>query len=259
MPELLSIVKIGGKVLDQPDVLNESLRRFANISGPKILVHGGGVKATRLCKALGIETHMVEGRRITSKDCLEVTTMVYAGLLNKQIVAELQGLNCNAIGLSGPDANSIKAVKREEDRINYGWVGDIDSVNTQTIKSLLKMNLYPVFCAISHDQKGQLLNTNADTIASEIAVALQKSFKCRLLLCLEKKGVLINPHDDESVIERLSLSDYVDMKKKGQISSGMIPKVDNAFNAHNKGVYQVLISNYESIGNSADTGTLIID
>ena len=218
---ILHIVKIGGNVINDSDQLRSFLANFAQLEGFKILVHGGGKKATALANKLGLAPKMVNGRRITDKDNLEVVTMVYAGLINKNIVAQLQMNNCNAIGLSGADGNTIEAHKRIIKDVDYGFAGDIDAVNHSTVKLLLENKITPVFCAITHDKKGQLLNTNADTIASEVASNLSKDYQTILIYCFEKDGVLKDVYDDNSVIENIDLKKYEELKRDHIISDGM--------------------------------------
>jgi acetylglutamate kinase len=238
------IVKIGGNVIDNPKALEKFLTDFSKISGPKILVHGGGKLATDLAKQLNIPQEMVNGRRITDAETLKIATMVYAGLINKQIVAFLQSKNVNAIGLSGADGNSIQSSKRKVAEVDYGFVGDLDpkSVNSDFVSSLLKLNIVPVFSAITHDGSGQLLNTNADTISAALAVALSGLYNVQLNYCFEKKGVLRNVEDDDSVIAILTPQNYKQLLTEGIISKGMIPKLDNAFDAIQKGVKSVVIA-----------------
>ncbi len=241
----LNIIKIGGNVIDDNIQLENFLEKFAAIPGKKILVHGGGKIATRLANKLGIEAKMVEGRRITDEEMLDVVTMVYAGLTNKKIVTTLQKYDCDAIGLSGADGNTIKAIKRPVRKIDYGFAGDIlaDSVNSLSIKKFLDAGFTPVFSAITHNGSGQLLNTNADTIASALAAALSKLYETSLIYCFEKNGVLANAEDDSSVIETITSSQFETLKSQGIISEGMIPKLQNAFDAINKGVKDVFIGN----------------
>jgi acetylglutamate kinase len=221
------------------------------------LVHGGGRKATELSSALGLETKMVGGRRITDEARLEIVTMVYAGLLNKKIVAGLQAFDCNALGMSGADANAIVAHKRVGTEIDYGYAGDIDHVNAGVIGSLLRKGLTPVFCAITHDGKGQLLNTNADTIASELAKGLSGDFEVELIYCFEKDGVLEDLADDNSVLEKIDLNKYDQMKELDQISEGMLPKLENCFEALKYGVSKVVIGNAELLKDSSRKHTLL--
>lgn len=239
----LTVIKIGGNIIDNPDDLKRFLIDFSAIEGAKILVHGGGKIATKLAADLGVEAKMVDGRRITDDQTLDIVTMVYAGLVNKNIVAGLQMHKCNAIGLSGADGNCIQAIKRPVKSIDYGWVGDIleDSVNVDSLSSFLNSGFVPVFSAITHDGNGKLLNTNADTIASSIAVALSSVFESSLIYCFEKKGVLRDVDDDNSVVSEIRESDFLPLQEEGVVSGGMIPKLHNAFEAINKGVKQVLI------------------
>ncbi len=238
---MLTILKIGGKLLDNDTLLGSALSAFAKIEGPKILVHGGGKKGSEISRRLGIEPQMVEGRRITDAATLEVVTMVYAGLLNKTVVAKLQALGCNAIGLSGADGNAILAKKRGAGAIDYGFAGDIETVNNALIVNFLENRLTPVFSPITHNGKGQLLNTNADTIARMLAVSLAQNFEVTLKFCFEKNGVLLDPSDDASVLPLLDFEAYELHKTAGVISEGMLPKLDNAFAAKNGGVKQVLV------------------
>ncbi len=245
----LNIIKIGGNVIDDNIQLDTFLEKFAAVPGKKILVHGGGKIATRLASKLGIEAKMVEGRRITDESMLDVVTMVYAGLTNKNIVATLQKYGCDALGLSGPDANVIKAVKRPVKEIDYGFAGDIlaDSVNGLAIKKFLDAGFSPVFSAITHNGNGQLLNTNADTIASALAIALSDHYDTSLIYCFEKNGVLLDVNDDSSVIENITSLEYLRYKEAGIINEGMIPKMENAFDAINKGVKSVYIGNASNL------------
>lgn len=249
----LTILKIGGKLLDDDAQLGSALSAFANIQGPKILVHGGGKKGSEISRKLGIEPQMVEGRRITDAATLEVVTMVYAGLLNKKIVAKLQSLGCNALGLSGPDGNAIHANQRPSGEVDYGLAGDVDVVNKKLIINLLKKDIAPVFSPITHDGSGQLLNTNADTIARMLAASLSKDFEVTLKYCFEKNGVLLAPDDDNSVMKKLSKTDYKLFRSKGVISEGMIPKLDNAFAAKKGGVSKVWVCGVGGISERAGT------
>lgn len=243
----LTIIKVGGKVVEEPESLNALLDQFQRISGNKLLVHGGGRTATVIAEKLGIETKMVDGRRITDAETLEVVTMVYGGLVNKRIVAGLQARGINAVGLTGADFNLIKAHKRPVKDIDYGFVGDVDDVNVSELRLLINENVVPVVAPLTHDAKGQLLNTNADTIASELATELANYFKVYLFFCFEKKGVLLNPDDDSSVIYDLNLQQFNEYKAEGVISAGMIPKLENSFRAKMKGVQEILITNPENI------------
>ncbi|HEY9044281.1 MAG TPA: acetylglutamate kinase [Ohtaekwangia sp.] len=238
----LFIIKIGGNVLDNPAALSAFLKDFAAIKEPKILIHGGGKIATRLGDQLGIESKYINGRRITDAQTLDVVTMVYGGLVNKQIVATLQTLACNAMGVTGADGNLIKAVKRPVKDIDYGFVGDIkqDSVNTSLLSSLLNQNIVPVFAPLTHAD-GSMLNTNADTIASVLAVALSKQFDVRLIFCFEKKGVLMDVNDQNSVITHLPRKRYDELLPQGVFADGILPKLENAYAAIQTGVKEVLI------------------
>lgn len=240
---MLNIVKIGGNVIDDEGQLQAFLEKFAALQGRKILVHGGGKIATRLASDMGIEAKMVDGRRITDEKMLNVVTMVYAGLTNKHIVASLQKYGCDALGLSGADANTIKAVKRPVKEIDYGFAGDIlaDSVNALSIKKILEAGFTPVFSAITHNGLGQLLNTNADTIASSLAVSLAKTYETSLIYCFEKNGVLQDVNDEYSVIKSIKAGEFEQLKSSGVIYEGMIPKLENAFRAIGKGVKNVYI------------------
>ena len=246
------IIKIGGNVIDDPLALEKFLTDFSNIPGHKILVHGGGKMATDMAAQLDIPQQLVNGRRVTDAETLKIATMIYAGLINKQIVASLQAKKVNAIGLSGADCNSIHSNKRRVTEIDYGYVGDVhkDSVNTHFISTLFKSNITPVFSAITHDGNGQLLNTNADTIASSLAIALSWSYHVQLNYCFEKKGVLKNVDDDDSVIEIMTPKNYKQLLTDGVISKGMIPKLDNAFEAIHRGVKSVVIAHSNDLLNT---------
>ncbi|MFK7937117.1 MAG: acetylglutamate kinase [Saprospiraceae bacterium] len=238
---MLTILKIGGNVIENDAELRAVLQGFTQIEGHKILVHGGGRRATEMLPQLGIEPKMINGRRITDAATLEVVTMVYAGLINKKIVSLLQSFSNQAIGLSGADLNTIQSHKRIVRDIDYGFAGDIDYVNTEAIRGLLEMNATPVFCAITHDKQGQLLNTNADTIAATLAGSLAEFYDTTLMYCFEKNGVLSEPENDDSVIRVINEMTYQSYKQSGIISAGMIPKMDNAFFALSKGVKEVQI------------------
>ncbi len=254
----LTIIKIGGKVLEDDRQLARALSDFARIGGPKMLVHGGGKRSDELCLQLGIEPKMVEGRRITDAATLEIVTMVYAGLLNKKVTGLLQSFGCNAIGLSGADGNAILAHKRTKGPIDYGFAGDIDAVNAPLLENLLETGLTPVLCSITHDGKGQLLNTNADTIATVAAAAMAPRYHATLKFCFEKKGVLANPVDETSVIPRLDQADYARYRQNGVINAGMVPKIENALDAKKAGVAEVRICGVGSIApDAAQTGTEI--
>jgi len=246
----LHIIKIGGNVIDNSENLYHFLKDFTALDGYKILVHGGGKVATQLSETLGIEPKLVDGRRITDIETLRVVTMVYGGLINKNIVAQLQRFGNNAIGLTGADGNFIRTKKRPVKTIDYGFVGDMDekSIDPNSIARLMKAGFTPVFCAITHDGEGQLLNTNADTIASALAVALSKVYETTLIYCFEKKGVLQDINDEESLIRDIDPDRYEDLKKKQIIHSGMLPKLDNAFTAISCGVKAVIIGKSDDLG-----------
>ncbi|MBU2975389.1 acetylglutamate kinase [Zobellia sp. B3R18] len=237
----LSIIKIGGNVIENKEELSKFLKAFSELEGPKILVHGGGKLATQLGKRLGIESKLIGGRRITDEKSLELITMVYGGLVNKNIVAELQSLNCNAIGLSGADGDTIQAHKRPVKDIDYGFAGDVDGVNATVVTKLLEAGLTPVFCAMTHDGKGQLLNTNADTIASELAIGMSSNYETTLYYCFEKKGVLMDVADEESVVKHIDTESYKTLLEQKIIADGMLPKMENCFHALKQNVHQVRI------------------
>lgn len=239
----LSIVKIGGNIVDNSEALESFLNDFNNLDGRKLLVHGGGVMATKMAKELGIETKMEKGRRITDLETLKIVTMVYSGWINKNIVASLQKIGCNAIGLSGADANSIPSLRRSPFPVDFGFVGDPDpkKMNSKFISQLIESDITPVFCAITHDENGSLLNTNADTIAYTIATGLSENYITSLYYCFEKEGVLKDIDDPESLIFSMSFEESEDYKKNGVISDGMIPKINNSFKAINNGVAEVII------------------
>ncbi len=241
MSTKLTVVKIGGAIIEDKGTLQSFLKDFSAIKGPKILIHGGGRDASRMEAILGIETQMHQGRRITSAESLEVITMVYAGKTNKKIVALLQQFGCNAIGLSGADANTILSHKRKDSEVDYGFVGDIDRVNTQNITALINSEFTPVFCAITHDAQGQLLNTNADTIAQAVASALAVENEVSLYYCFEKEGVLLDIDDPKSLIKELDQNYYKELMNQGVIAQGMIPKLKNCFEAIESGVFNVVI------------------
>ncbi|MBL7692066.1 MAG: acetylglutamate kinase [Flavipsychrobacter sp.] len=245
----LNIVKIGGNVIDNPDALIKFLRTFASIPGSKILVHGGGKIATEVGNRMGIESIYNEGRRTTDQPTLDLVTMVYAGLINKTIVAKLQSMRCNAIGLSGADGNVIQASKRPVASIDYGYVGDIHGtgINTKTISSLIEAGLTPVFCAITHDGNGTLLNTNADTIANELAAAMATTTTTRLIYCFEKKGLLADIADETSVIRQITPANHAQLIETGTVSGGMIPKIENAMKAISNGVSSVAIGHADDL------------
>jgi len=247
MKKQLRVIKIGGNVINSETELDSFLSDFAELQGLKILVHGGGKKATEIADSMGLEPKMIGGRRITDEANLEVVTMVYAGLLNKNIVAKLQAKDCNALGLSGADANVIEAHKRIVKEIDYGFAGDIDQVENKIISLFLNAGITPVFSAITHNKKGQLLNTNADTIAAEVANSLSVDFDVELIYCFEKNGVLKDVEDDESVIECINSKSYELLKSEGVINQGMLPKLENCFNSLQNGVGSVILGKPELI------------
>ena len=249
----LTIIKVGGKVVEEPESLKELLDQFCRISGNKILVHGGGRSATEVAAKLGIETKMVDGRRITDKETMEVVTMVYGGLVNKKIVAGLQARGCNAIGLTGADLDLIHAHKRPVTDIDFGFVGDVDNVNSDELRLLINENVIPVIAPLTHDGQGNILNTNADTIASEIAIEFANYYSVFLFYCFEKKGVLTDPNDENSIIYDLDAKSFKQYQIEGIIKEGMIPKLDNGFKAKRSGVKEVLITNYENIASGRGT------
>jgi acetylglutamate kinase len=257
--ERLYVIKIGGNIIDDDALLSVFLKKFARIKSKKILVHGGGKLATRLAEKLGIPQQMAEGRRITDAETLKIVTMVYAGYINKNIVAELQSLQCNAMGISGADGNSILAHKRTKSGIDYGFAGDIDKVNADWFKQLFENGLSLVLASITHDGKNQLLNTNADTIAQEIAKAMSSSYAVSLVYGFEKSGVLMDVENDNSVIPVLQAGYYQELKESKKIFAGMIPKLDNAFAAISQGVNEVIIGKGEELDLliTGKTGTTI--
>ena len=253
----VSIIKIGGNIIDNPTELASFLADFAALEGKTILVHGGGKSATKLAQNMGLVPIMIDGRRITDAPMLEVVVGVYAGQINKEIVARLQANGLNAMGFSGVDGNLIVSDKRNHPTIDYGFVGDVKKVNTNLLASLLDNGITPVFCAITHDGKGQLLNTNADTIASELAIALSAIYDVTLTYCFEKPGVLFDAEDDNSVIEAIHPDLYSKLKAEQAIHSGMIPKLDNCFNSLSKGVQQIRIGHHRMLQNKTATYTTI--
>ena len=253
---MITVVKIGGNVIDNPDELHRFMHDFATIEGRKVLVHGGGKVATQISSALGIPTQMIEGRRVTDAQTIDVVTMVYAGLINKRLVSILQSLGCNAIGLCGADANVIAAHRRPAAPIDYGFVGDIDSVDASFIVSLLNQGITPVFCAITHDGKGNTLNSNADTIASSVASALAAVEPTQLTYCFEKAGVMLNVDDPSTVIPEINADSFARLKADGTIHSGMLPKIENALRTVNAGVSAVCIKSSRAIADTT-AGTKI--
>lgn len=246
--EKLTLVKVGGKIVETPNRLRQLLEEFATLGTNKILVHGGGTSATALAETLGIKTEMVNGRRITDRNMLQVVTMVYGGLINKNIVTALQSLHINALGLTGADLNYMRSEKRGvTNGIDYGYVGDVTKVDGKALTELINKGIVPVLAPLTHDGKGNLLNTNADTIAAEAAKALSEHFEVKLVYCFEKNGVLTDENDEDSVIENINLEKYKILVENETIKKGMIPKMENAFDALRKGVHKVLITNAEQL------------
>lgn len=251
--EKLVLVKVGGKIVEEADTLKQLLRDFSSIEGYKVLVHGGGRSATKVAAQLGIESQMVNGRRITDAEMLKVVTMVYGGLVNKTIVAGLQALGVNALGLTGADMNLMRSVKRPVKDIDYGFVGDVKEVNAGLLANLIAQGVVPVLAPLTHDKQGNLLNTNADTIAGEAAKALAAYFDVTLMFCFEKKGVLRDEVDDDSVIPELDRQMFQQYVAEGIIQGGMIPKLENAFQAIDAGVRQVVITRASDIDKQVGT------
>ena len=257
----LTVVKIGGNIIDDKDRLSSVLKDFAGIEGHKILVHGGGKIASEIGEKLGLTPKYVDGRRITDEETLSLVTMVYGGLINKNIVAVLQSEGCNAIGLTGADGGILPAVRRPVATIDYGFVGDVtgDKIMGELISQFLQSGLSPVFAPLTYDGRGGLLNTNADTIAQEIAQAMSQFMPVQLIYCFEKSGVLADPDDDTTVINSITNTDFEELKEKGIVSGGMIPKLENAFAAISKGVKEVIIGRAEDLPAllSGNSGTCI--
>ena len=255
MKQRITVVKIGGAFLEDNIQLEKVSRAFASLEGPRILVHGGGHRASQLSRALGMEPKLTGGRRITDAGTLEIVTMVYGGWANKILVARLQSMGCNALGLSGADADLIRAVKRPVKDIDYGFVGDVEGVAVKTLSQLLQAGLTPVFCALTHDGKGQLLNTNADTIAAEIAKALSREYHTRLFYCFDKNGVLRDLSDPNSIIPRIDRPTFRKLQEEGIIAEGMMPKLHNAFQALEGGVEEVRIGHPDMLTGKTETFT----
>ena len=257
MKEKITVIKVGGKIVEEQESLNDLLDRFATIEGRKVLIHGGGRSATRIAQALGIESKMVDGRRITDAETLKVVTMVYGGLVNKNIVAGLQARNINALGLTGADCNVLKAHKRPVKEVDWGFVGDVESANGAILAKLIEEGIVPIMAPLTHDGKGTLLNTNADTIASETAKALAPYFDVTLTYCFEHPGVMRNPEDPTSLIAQIDSNSYKQLLADGIISGGMIPKIDNAFAALDGGVAKVIITKADAIDGVAGTHIIV--
>jgi len=242
----LYVIKIGGNIIDDETKLSSFLKSFALVEGKKILIHGGGKLATKIAEAMGVQQQMIDGRRITDAETLKIVTMVYAGYINKNIVAQLQSFGCDAIGMSGADSNVMKAHKRVA-TVDYGFVGDIDEVNAELLHTILHMNDAVVLAPITHDGNGQLLNTNADTIAQETAKAMSKLYDVDLIYSFEKAGVLLDVNDDSSVVPLINPETYEQLKAQEKIFAGMLPKLDNAFAAVYSGVKKVIIGKAEEL------------
>lgn len=254
--EKLTLIKVGGKIVEEEATLHALLDRFADLPGHKVLVHGGGRSATQLATRLGIESRMVEGRRITDAETLNVVTMVYGGLVNKRIVANLQARGLNALGLTGADMDVIRSMKRPVKEVDYGFVGDVKQVNADLLADLIAKGVVPVMAPLTHDGQGHLLNTNADTIAGETAKALARHFEVTLVYCFEKRGVLRSENDDNSVIPTIDRPSFLQLVSEGIIQGGMIPKVENSLQAVEAGVKAVIITKADAIG-LAGEGTTV--
>lgn len=247
MKEHLTIIKVGGKIVENPESLNSLLKDFAAVEGKKLLVHGGGRSATQMAARLGVETKMVDGRRITDEAMLEVVTMVYGGLVNKRIVAGLQAIGVNAVGLTGADMNIVLSDKRKVSAVDYGWVGDVKRVNAEAVATLIESGCCPVVAPLTHDGCGHMLNTNADTMAGEMAKAMAAHYDVTLMFCFEKPGVLADENDDSSLIPTITPAVLDDLKRRGVVSGGMIPKLDNAIACVSAGVESVVITQADRI------------
>ena len=257
MKEKLTLIKVGGKIVEEEATLQALLSDFAAIEGRKVLVHGGGRSATKLAARLGIESQMVNGRRITDAETLKIVTMVYGGLVNKNIGARLQACGVNALGLTGADMDVIRSVKRPVKDVDYGFVGDVERVDATLLGDLIAKGVVPVMAPLTHDGCGNMLNTNADTIAGETAKALAQLFDVTLVYCFEKRGVLRDENDDDSVIPQITRADFEQLVADGVVQGGMIPKLENAFEALRAGVSQVIITQASAI-NTPGEGTRII-
>ena len=247
MKQHLTIIKVGGKIVENPASLNALLHDFSKVEGRKLLVHGGGRSATQIAERLGVETKMVDGRRITDEQMLEVVTMVYGGLVNKRIVAGLQAEGINAIGLTGADMGIVLSDKRPVKTVDYGWVGDVRSVNAEAVATLIESHCCPVIAPLTHDGQGHMLNTNADTMAAEMAKALAKTYDVTLMYCFEKAGVLADENDDNSLIPTITPAILADLKAHGVVTGGMLPKLDNAMACVEAGVETVVITRADHI------------
>ena len=256
--EKLTLIKVGGKIVEEQATLSRLLASFAAIPGRKVLVHGGGRSATAMAARLGIESRMVNGRRITDKPMLEVVTMVYAGLVNKNIVAGLQALGVNALGMTGADMNILLSDKRPVGEVDYGYVGDVRRVDAAALSALIEMGVVPVIAPLTHDGQGSMLNTNADTMAGETAKALASRYEVSLVYCFEKRGVLRDENDDNSVIAEMTRQQFETYRAEGVVQGGMIPKLENAFDAIRHGVREVIITRADAVGQPHE-GTRIVE
>lgn len=247
MKEKITVIKVGGKIVEESNSLGNLLDRFAAVEGRKVLIHGGGRSATRMAERMGIESRMIEGRRVTDEATLQVVTMVYGGLVNKNIVAQLQARGVNALGLTGADCNIIKAHKRPVKEVDYGFVGDVDCADGGMLSRLIEQGIVPIVAPLTHDGCGNMLNTNADTMAAETAKALAEHYDVTLMYCFEFPGVMRDPADESTVIPTITRSSYKALLADGTVSGGMIPKIDNAFNAIENGVAKVIITRADAI------------
>lgn len=254
MKQKVTVVKVGGKIVETPDTLETLLHRFSALEGLKVLVHGGGRTATEVAAKLGVETHMVDGRRITDADMLRVVTMVYGGLVNKQVVARLQACGVNALGLTGADMNLIRSHRRpERNGVDFGFVGDVDTVDGERLAQLLHSGVTPVVAPLTHDGEGHLLNTNADTMAGEVAKALARQFEVTLVYCFEHAGVLADPDNEASVIPLITRRDFDALKAQGVVTGGMLPKIENCLSAVGAGVRRVVITRADTLQEGCGT------
>jgi acetylglutamate kinase len=251
--EKMTLIKVGGRIVEEEETLGRLLRDFAGMDGARALVHGGGRLATAMAQRLGVESRMVDGRRVTDAEMLRIVTMVYAGLVNKNIVARLQALNVNAVGLTGADMNVMRSVKRPGGAVDYGFVGDVEAVDADALTLLLANGLTPVLSPLTHDGRGRLLNTNADTIAGEAAIALAGKFEVTLVFCFEKRGVLRDGADGGSVIPQINRTLFEAYKAQGIISGGMIPKIENALRAVEAGVKRVVVTRASEVSGGGGT------
>ena len=254
MKQKVTVVKVGGKIVETPDTLETLLHRFSALEGLKVLVHGGGRTATEVAARLGVETHMVDGRRITDADMLRVVTMVYGGLVNKQVVARLQACGVNALGLTGADMNLIRSHRRpERNGVDFGFVGDVDTVDGERLAQLLHSGVTPVVAPLTHDGEGHLLNTNADTMAGEVAKALARQFEVTLVYSFEHAGVLADPDNEASVIPLITRRDFDALKAQGVVTGGMLPKIENCLSAVGAGVRRVVITRADTLQEGCGT------